>query len=272
MIYVKKKPFLVISMEYIDTMEEFNSKNFNFTVPVSNNFRLKVKKDLQHIINECGKNDVFHVAQKLTKYVRSHLSPKNNIIHDLDAVLEFEGKTPAVCSGYAKLLAAVASTLGYKSRVIWMDGHTVSEMWFPGYGWVLVDTNGNLMFKDEKGNYTSLLYTVENFDKVSPKRIASPAGNNPDYLSSGKYSVYKNNSVIVVIEGPRLFDFDVRAKSPSFILKYIFLNKPIAKGIQYIDGGRRKLGNINKFSLLFYIFTTFSKSIKFKRQIKKHEV
>lgn len=250
-IYIKQTSFPFITMSYTESAREFNSRGFDLEIPISDNFKSRVGADLSLVLKD--KDDIFYLASTLASYVRSRLFHKSNVICDVDAILESDGEDAAICSGYSKLLVAVANSLGYESRVIWMNGHTASEIYFPEYGWVLVDTNGNLIFKDEKGNYASLLYVVENFDKATPVRLAETTDNDPDFLSSNNYTVYDKNSLLVIIEGTRLFDFDLRSKSPTPLLKYLLSNEPIARGIQYTANERTKLGNLRKLVLLVSI-------------------
>lgn len=269
-IYIKQTSFPFITMSYTESAREFNSRGFDLEIPISDNFKSRVGADLSLVLKD--KDDIFYLASTLASYVRSRLFHKSNVICDVDAILESDGEDAAICSGYSKLLVAVANSLGYESRVIWMNGHTASEIYFPEYGWVLVDTNGNLIFKDEKGNYASLLYVVENFDKATPVRLAETTDNDPDFLSSNNYTVYDKNSLLVIIEGTRLFDFDLRSKSPTPLLKYLLSNEPIARGIQYTANERTKLGNLRKLVLLVSILDAIialSGSVYFIRYRRK---
>lgn len=256
LVYIKKTEFPFITLSYKNRPTDFNSSKLNLELPLSQGFKKRVSDDLGPLL-EGRKEDVFFVSSTLGEYVRSHLFHKSNTIDNPDKILESQEEYPAICSGYSKFLVSLAQALGYQARVIWLDGHTTSEIYFPEYGWVLVDSSGNLIFQDESGKYVSLLYAVENFDKVIPKRIASQTNNDHDGLSSGGYLNYKENDIIVAIEGPRLFDFYKRTKKPLVLINYILGREDVAKGIQYIGRGRERLLNF-RYSLIALVIFNIS--------------
>ena len=272
LIYIKETEFPFIALFYKETAGSFNYNNLDLEMPISREFKQKVSDDLGLVL-ENKKDDIFFVSSILAEYVRSHLFHKSNIIDNVDKILESQEEYPAICSGYAQFLASIAQALGYQARVIWLDGHTVSEIYFSDYGWVLIDTSGNLIFQDKDGNYVSLLYVVEHFEDVTPKRIAVRTENDPDALSSGNPAVFNKNKIIVVIEGPRLFDFFVRTKSPSVLINYILGREDVAKGIQYTANGREKLGNLRAcitaliiFDISYFIIIIFICYLFFKKK------
>lgn len=276
MIYVKRAAFPFITMKYAYTENKFNYNDLDIAMRINPKLKKNIISELKPLLPTYVPNSdtVFQYSGILAKYVRSHLYQRINTVHDIAKILNSSKEYPAICSGYSKVLAYVAQALGFKSRVIWMNGHTVSEVFYPDYGWVLVDANGNLMFREKK-KYISLIDVVVNFNDAVPVRLvaASCCGNDdPDYLLSNNYTVYRKNNIIVVIEGSRLFDFDIRTKSPIVLLKYILGIDNVAEGIQYVSG-REKLGNLRRLfqiiaimDLLFLIFVVvfFIKS-KIKR-------
>jgi len=264
LLYLKNSEFPFITLYYRKTIEDFNYNGLDLEIPLSDKFKEKVFSDLKPVLED--NKDPFFVSVVLTDYVRSYLTTEDsvtNVVHNVDEILESSEKYPAICSGYAKFFASVAQTVGYQSRVVWIDGHTVSEIYFPNYGWVLVDTIGNIMFQDKNGKYISSLHVVEYFDSVTPKRITSEA-------FSEEYAVYDKNNLIVVIEGSHLLDFDLRTKSPKVLINYILGKDEVAKGIQYTGVGRETLGNyrfsfvaliiIDFFALIIFIYCLFKKT------------
>ncbi len=255
LVHIKNTEFPFISFFHKETVNDFNFNELNFKVSLSQEFKERVSNDLGPVLQD--KKDVFFISSVLAKYVRSHLFHKSNTIHNVDEILESPDEHPAICSGYSKFLVSLAQAMGYEARVIWLNGHTVSEIYFPEYGWVLVDTSGNLIFQDKDGKYVSLLYVVEHFEDVIPKRLVVES--QQSNISSNGYIVFDDNDVIVVIEGPRLFDFDIRTKSPKVLINYILGKEDVAQGIQYTAGGRERLGNyrISVIALIIFDFFAF---------------
>ena len=254
LVYIKKTQFPFITLAYKDTINSFNESELDLTLPLSENFKEQVSKDLKPVLQD--NDDVFYISSTLAEYVRSHLFHKSNVIHNVDEILESSDEYPAICSGYSKFLVSISQAVGYKARVVWLDGHTVSEIYFPEYGWVLVDTSGNLIFQDKDEKYVSLLYVVEHFEDVVPKKLVVDSQQND--ISYRGYVVFNDNDVIVAIEGPRLFDFDIRTKSPLVLINYVLGKEDIAKGIQYTAEGRHKLGNFRYFIISLIVFDIFS--------------
>lgn len=252
LVHIKKTAFPFIALSYKETVDDFNFSKLNLELPLSPEFKKRAPNELEPFLE--NEEDVFLISSILAGYVRSHLFHQSNTINNVDEILESDEEYPAICSGYSKFLVSIAQALGYQARVVWMDGHTVSEIYFPEYGWVLVDTSGNLIFQDKEAKYLSLLYIVEHFEDVTPKRLAAETNNDPDYLSSGKHSVYDNNEIVVVIEGPRLLDFFIRTKSPLVLINYILGKEDVAKGVQYTAGSRERLGNLRYCMLSLIIF------------------
>lgn len=246
-------PFLTIAHKY--RTSDFNSSGLDFKIPLSQQFIDKVRADLEPKLE--SQNDPFVIVSVITEYVRPRLFYQDGArVDDLDRILETEEEDPAICSGYAKFLAAVSQALGYESRVIWMEHHTTSEIYFPDYGWVLADSNGNLMFKDESGKYAGLFYIIDNFDKAVPVRITAESDNDLDFISLDKVGIYKYNKVVVAVEGSHLLDFSARTKSSRLLINYILGREDIAKAVQYTTGRRELLGNF-RYSIIALIIFDF---------------
>ncbi|MBU2544903.1 transglutaminase-like domain-containing protein [Patescibacteria group bacterium] len=281
LLYLKNTEFPFITLYYRGTVKDFNYNELNLEIPLSQEFKEKVSSDLDPILQDS--EDVFFISFTLTDYVRSHLhseGSETNVVHNVDEILESSEKYPAICSGYSKFFASVAQALGYQSRVVWINGHTISEIYFPNYGWVLVDTIGNLMFQDKDGEYVSLLYMVEYFNSAIPKKIIPEANNNSTSLE--EYSVYNKNNLIIVIEGPHLLDFDIRTKSPKVLVNYVFGREDVAKGIQYVGMGRETVGNyratlialaaIDFFAFIVFIYCLLKRKKKYVRDSRNLEL
>lgn len=264
-----RAPFPFVTMSHVKAAAAFNAPTPSGAIDAGDGFRRRVRDALAPAVGDT--TDVGAVSFALAVYVRSHLFHEQRApLRDLQAVLDSDGEDGALCSGYARLLAAAAQALGYDARVVWMAGHTVSEINFPGRGWVLVDSSGNLMFKDAEGNWAGALDVVEHLDEVVPARPADRTDNDPDFMSSGRLSVYARNPVLVVIEGARVLDFDARSKSPGPALRYVLLGRPVARGIQYTGGGRPALGNAGRLIRALIALDVAIVLVLVVRRVKHH--
>jgi len=264
-----RAPFPFVTMSHVNTAAAFNAATPAGAIDAGDGFRRRVRDALGPAVQDT--TDVRTVSSALAAYVRAHLfHEQRDPLRDLPAVLDSEGEDGALCSGYAKLLTAAAQALGYDARVVWMAGHTVSEVNFPGRGWVLVDSSGNLMFRNAEGNWAGALYVVEHPDGVVPTRPADRTDNDLDFMSSGRGSVYARNPVLVVIEGARVLDFDARGKSPGPALRYVLLGRPVACGIQYTGGGRPALGNAGRLIRVLIALDAAIVLVLAVRRVKSH--
>ncbi|MBP7652103.1 hypothetical protein KA977_01690 [Candidatus Dependentiae bacterium] len=248
--------FPFITMRYIQNKIEFNSfETINYNMPVSEYSSKYIKKYFEKInISWEKEEDVIFV---INEFVRKHLKPENNDLNSLDDIFitaENGSEYNAICSGYSQLTCAVAQTLGFKSRVIWMRGHTVSEIYFEKTGWIMIDTNGNLMFKNKNNGLPGcLIDIIFEFENFIPVRISNEmAGNDYDYIKMKNTWIYRNNPVIVVIENSNLLSFTSNSRNPVKVLQYLF-GKEIANGIQFFHKGGSKLGN-QRYNVIIFLF------------------
>ncbi|MBR9693051.1 transglutaminase domain-containing protein [Candidatus Woesearchaeota archaeon] len=245
--FVLSKPFPFISMDYATT--DFDERNVNSNVELTDKFQEVVK----NAIAISDKENISEVTRKIAEFVRTELYHDSALNLDIRGVVFEIAEIPQLCSGYSRLVVSVANTLGYDARVVWMKGHTISEIYFPEKGWVLVDTNGNLVFKNEEDEYLSLTQVTDDFSNAVPTRLSEPTDNDPDYLGNKETRVYDNNPIVVVIDGENLFDFGYRTRNLMTVTNYVLFGNPVARGVQYISNDRTRLGNARWVLLPIFI-------------------
>ena len=180
---------------------------------------------------------------------------KGNKIRNIHEVISINEDYKSICSENAKIFAGLMYSIGYHSRVIWMCGHTVAEIYHPAKGWILIDPYGNVVFKDKHDQYMSLLSIKENYQNAKAENIIEKIySENPDYIESNyfnnKENVYNSQKCYVIIDGGSLFNFHNKSRNVSCILKsFLFGEATIAKGIQYVSTDSKKFGN---FGITFY--------------------
>lgn len=274
--YMNVFPFITI--EHIESIEEFNE--------IDNlSYELELSEYSENIINEYfSKMDMDNMSYEniiyeITLFVRENLQHQSNVIHKIAPILESEEPYPAICSGYSKLAVAISNTLGYPARVVWMWGHTVSEIYFADYGWVMVDTNGNVIFRNKQSNkFASIIDLTDNFDDYVPEKIISDEkfleeDLSPDYLEEeDSINVFDDNEIIVVIDADNLMDFDIKSNNLVEIIGYL-TGDDIAEGIQYVGKNKINYGNkrlviwafLSYETILFCLIVYLSIKIKSKR-------
>ena len=69
------------------------------------------------------------------------------------------------------------TSMNETARVIWLDGHTVSEVW-DGFNWILVDTLSNFMnYNNQSYRYLSFVETVSSVENLNLIQITNKTYN-----------------------------------------------------------------------------------------------
>ena len=139
-----------------------------------------------------------------------------------------------------------------------MDGHTVSEVYLDNYGWVLVDTYGNLMFVTQNGSLVSVLTASNHCNQIIPVRIlekkVDPFG--VDYMKEKNIieRVYCEQHLFVVVEGKYLFDFHNYIRNPKYLVRFLLSTRYGIKAVQYIGKNcDYKVGNTGLARLMILL-------------------
>ena len=256
------KPFPFIEVSYIKNESKFNAAPKNLDINLSIPYVNKLKQNVLFLCNDINLTiqdrekdmDIIKKAVKLTRYIINKTIGNRDVRDNPEDVFDLKHKYFHICSESSKVFVTIMQALGYKARVIWMDGHTTSEA-FIGNKWILIDSYFNLMFKNKKGEYISLLESVKNFKENTPVRIVEPIyPNNPDFLiNPSLVNVYNGQKLFVVLDGKHLFSFHKNTKDILKIIKFIIGDNLIGKGMQFVGFGGSRVGNIG----IFYIKNNF---------------
>lgn len=138
-----------------------------------------------------------------------------------------------ICSEDAKIFVALMQSAGTPARVLWMCGHTTSEV-YDGQQWIVVDTHQGLMFK-RAGKYLALTDTL-GLDDVELEPIGAP----PSFETRAVYA--KADTCVVQIHP--VFEFQDRLEDPAAVAGGIALGaSSVARGLQYVEADRAWLGS-----------------------------
>lgn len=255
--YLKAAFFPFATVYSIHSADQFNQRKwpeFNFRLPLPSS-TLREIRDISGLnalaIPAYSDRAVEETGRAITHFVRNHFKQESGpVLRGFEPILNNpEQEWPGICSEYAKLAVAVAQAMGLAGRVIWLDGHTTSEIYFPGYGWVVVDTNGNLMFENSTGRWGAVADILDSFDSWTPVHLMSEPGNDPDFADLTIRQAYRNNRLAMVIEGARLMDFDLRTREVKSVFRYLASGTPIFRAGQLTSNGRNPVGNLRKATL-----------------------
>jgi len=248
--------FPFVSIKYFNNPKQFNDLTaLNYNLTISDKIQTKIKSEFAETKFSANstKNFDMSIIKQLTRYTRSRLKPNANIDEDIEKIVFAEKEYNGICSAYSKLLITAAAALGIKARVVWLLGHTVSELYFADTGWTLVDANGNLIYRNKNtGKLASVTDLVDNINDYLPERIIEEYTNDPEYLNKPMVKVFDKNKIVIAIDNNDVYDFEIRSKKIENIIDYI-LGKDIALGIQYLTPNSSKFGNNRNFTRIFFI-------------------
>ncbi|MBI4178606.1 transglutaminase domain-containing protein [bacterium] len=283
LIYLKAAVFPFASVRPVHSEEEFNragDPEFDVRIPMSEEnaaaFRNLLGGGYPPPGEPYGDTDVEAAGRRIARFVRGRMRQAPGVLRRVDAVLgEPVQEYPGLCSEYSKIVVAAAQSLGLTGRVIWMDGHTTSEIFFPGYGWVVVDSNGNLMFRlpadrdvqspklqtqeipgrdflqsaKGAGRWAGVTTILDSPEIPAPFRLTTGSENDPDFSDSTIRLAYRGNPLAMVVEGPRLMDFDLHTRDAKRIFRYLAFGEPIFHATQLRSADRPPAGNLRSLTL-----------------------
>ena len=127
-----------------------------------------------------------------------------------------------ICSESSKVFAVILQLAGIPSRVVWMHGHTVSEVW-NGEKWVLIDTFGNVAAFGIDGQPLGVREVIQDFQAAEFRKVVEDSNSEPPqlldigYLSS-EGNAYENQNLLLVVEGDDLFSFHTNTRDLRHIV------------------------------------------------------
>jgi len=116
--------------------------------------------------------------------------------------------------------------LNIPTRVIWMNGHTVNEVW-NGKKWILIDSFGNVRAKGSDNEDLGIHEVIKNYSSARFVKVLENDNNLPEqYLDNGYFASernkYKNQNLLLTISGQDLFTFHIRTRKINNIFSSIF--------------------------------------------------
>lgn len=244
------RPFPFLDILYTTSETEFNSQPNN--LPISLDVHHNIKKDFSHQLKYPPTKDItnwkenIYKATDITRSIQRKAEGKK--IRSIEDAFTTDSRFMPVCSESSKIFTLLMVLQGIPSRVIWMNGHTVSEIW-NGSKWILVDTHGNTMIKDNNGNYLSATEARIYSPTLIYERISNVTGGKlNDFTRDGTLKTdnpYTKQGLFIAIDNPSIFTFHTETRIPSNILRSLINLEPekIGFGIQFLTDDSKMVGN-----------------------------
>lgn len=196
-------------------------------------------------------NLIFEIKNEVRATRDIIYSGEGDVIRTKKNIFQKDKKFMNICSENSKVFYQKLKSKNIPARVVWMNGHTVTEVYHPETNWFIVDSYGDIMVKNCKGDYLSIIEIKKEkcLDIIDISPDTGPGVNykSDNYLDSDS-NVFKSNELYVVIEDEYLFQFHINSKNIIKIIKFILRKNEIGKGKQLIEDGYNKVGNFGLFT------------------------
>ncbi len=203
-----------------------------------------LRKEINEIINKPQNERIFWATLKTRDIQRNSLGKD---IRDHKTILQDLASFRSVCSESSKIFTTLMNLVDIPSRVVWMNNHTVSEI-FLNNRWVLMDTWGNVTAVDKTGNGIGVSDIIYDYKSVNFKKIITDESLVPaNFLHNSVlnvfdqylYNLYSNQKLVLSIEPENLFSFHIETKKPLAVLKSVLgLDRSaVGKATQLIING-----------------------------------
>lgn len=241
------RPFSFVNIIYLDDghdwpPHQYREVGVQLDIPLSP----QMERNALRLVTAFDRGEGDKIA--LTRATR-HLIAKSSgsQVRMLEDVLDKGTDYLNICSEASKIAAVLAQALGYGSRVVWMDGHTVTEI-HDGTKWYMIDTHGNVLFRDIDGTPLSAVEIRDNPNATPEKIVVETTPELPEYFDGEQIvddmqDIFYDQWLYVVFDAEHLFDFHKTSSSIAHIIKSAFgLGAPLA--IQFINDEDPLVGNV----------------------------
>ena len=242
------KPFPFINMEYTNSIEKVNDFSFddfeNYEFRNINLSTVESLSDFQKII----------WAVEKARHLQS--TSKGNLLRNNINIFDENTKFMNICSENSKILSSLLYELNFQNRIVWMDGHTVVEVYLD-HDWVLIDSYGNAIAKNEFGKLASLEDVINNYDDMTFHKITDLTFDNlPEYTENNYLNklpnVYSDQNLYVVLDINSVHNLHLKNRDLQNIINSVLGNysKGVGNGIQLIINDETEL--VGNFGIMIY--------------------
>ena len=248
------KPFPFINMTYTNSIEQVN--DFSFNDFHSYEFR---NIDLSTTVSMSD-------FQKITWAVEQARNLQDisygSLLREKESMFDENRSYMNICSENSKILSNLLYELNFPNRIIWMDGHTVVEVYFD-QKWVLIDSYGNVVAKNKLGILASLEDVINNYDEMTFHKITNLTYDNlPEYTENNYLNtspnVYSDQSLFVVLDISSVNSLHIKNRDVMNIINSILGNYSdgVGIGIQFLLNDESKL--VGNYGIKVYEKIKFS--------------
>ena len=250
------KPFPFFKVDYYKVADKFNTDPKNdsefYNLPLSTS---KLPLEIQNkilLFQDKPLIDKIRISTQITRSIQE--KSLGNIVKNYNQVLDQSVEFTEICSEAAKIFVFLMSSLNVTSRVVWLNGHTVAEVWHKNQ-WILVDPSSNTLAIDKfTKNNLSLTEVITLYPDVEFETINEVTDTLWDYRFDAEklHDILSNIEIIFVISNDKVFSFHKIDQKIERIFSSTFFNNKF-KAKQFIGFDKAiKVGNfgVSLFKLL----------------------
>ena len=243
------KPFPFFSVDYVNEKKEFNSDPLKdpefYKINISKNTNLNF--DSREEILKIQHSDIFtkiRLATRLTRTIQE--GSFGNVIKTYDNILSKNTMFQEICSESSKIFIYIMSALGENVRVLWLNGHTINEVWHNN-SWIFVDASSNtLAYNNKDKKFVSFLDILENSSSIQFKNIIEEKHKLWDYRSDPDklHNIINNNNLIMILSNKNIFNFHTSREKLKRVFSSLKFNSNY-QAKQFITSTKTsKVGNV----------------------------
>ena len=256
---VIKKPFPFFKVNYISKKNIFNSSpstDLNFyDLKLEDKTNLFILDSIKfEKIKNAGGFEKIQFATELTREIQE--KAVGNKIKIYDNILSEESSFLEICSESSKIFLYLMYELGEIARIVWLNGHTITEVWHEN-DWIFVDTSSNtLAFDKRQEKFLSLLNILKSTTPIEFKPIIQTKHKLWDFRESPDklYKILEEINLVVVLSNKNIFNFHTNEEKINRIFSSITFNSNY-EAKQFIYNSKTpKVGNIgiNLYKSIIY--------------------
>ena len=247
------KPFPFFKVNYYKQAELFNSNPKNdlefYSLPISNSFgKLSIELEEQISLNEnVSLIDKIELSTKITRSIQEN--SLGNIIKDYNQITKNDSDYLEICSEAAKIFVFLMNKLGETARVVWVNGHTITEVWSNDH-WIFVDPSSNTLAKNKftKKNI-SFTELITSYPDIEFRTIVYKKSHLWDYRDDAEKldNILKNIKIIFIMNNKEIFSFHKTNEKIKRVFSSMFFNNNF-KAKQFIGFNKtKKVGNLGLY-------------------------
>lgn len=204
------KPFPFLSVTYVNSSKWDQAPSGFSEIPIKGEISTSLDSVVESLSRFDNLNSKIEYATSAVREVMR--GSRGNLIRTVpEDILRDNSNYMSVCSESSKVFSVIMQLSGTPSRVVWMHGHTISEVW-NGEKWILIDTYGNVEAFGRDGESLGVREVIADFASVEFRKVVEDSSSEPpQYLDTGYLSsegnVYENQNLLLVVEGDDLFSF-----------------------------------------------------------------